>query len=336
MAKAFENLGIGLAKAGENAAGIFEKAKNAAVNIVDQNGDGKIGQDDFSAIRGAVKSAVKESGERWAEKQEQAKRDRELKELRPFFSNDIEGPGFSLPKLIRIAEMDTKHAESQVCEDSVGFTFSDKDLDIVTIYPDKLDLFDLKFFPDTDSGLYYVDPNDRDYYISLDEYFNYLKVARIGELQKIAQDLGATHFRVVYKEQKKSFSANDAKVNATVKIPVKQGGKVAVDHHTGENAFSKVEIAAEMVCIGHDPVKPKLSYFRKDPQILNLIELRMSNNELKHQTYTLNLSSSCGIKIKDAVKIDAAIKAMKLDGNTTVTSEAQSESRRIFEYEIDF
>ena len=27
MAKAFENLGIGLAKAGENAAGIFEKAK---------------------------------------------------------------------------------------------------------------------------------------------------------------------------------------------------------------------------------------------------------------------------------------------------------------------
>ena len=55
MAKAFENLGIGLAKAGENAAGIFEKAKNAAVSIVDQNGDGKIGQDDFSAIRGAVK-----------------------------------------------------------------------------------------------------------------------------------------------------------------------------------------------------------------------------------------------------------------------------------------
>ena len=76
MAKAFENLGIGLAKAGENAAGIFEKAKNAAVSIVDQNGDGKIGQDDFSAIRGAVKSAVKESGERWVEKQEQVKRDR--------------------------------------------------------------------------------------------------------------------------------------------------------------------------------------------------------------------------------------------------------------------
>lgn len=55
-----------------------------------------------------------------------------------------------------------------------------------------------------------------------------------------------------------------------------------------------------------------------------------------HQKYTLKLSNSSGIKEKDAVKIDAALKAMKISGNTTVINEAQNESRRFFEYEIDF
>ena len=31
--------------------------------------------------------------------------------------------------------------------------------------------------------------------------FLYLKIARIRELQKIVQDLGAKHFRVTYKEE---------------------------------------------------------------------------------------------------------------------------------------
>ena len=31
------------------------------------------------------------------------------------------------------------------------------------------------FYPDCDSECYYVDPGDRDEYISLDEYFSYLK-----------------------------------------------------------------------------------------------------------------------------------------------------------------
>ena len=82
--------------------------------------------------------------------------------------------------------------------------------------------------------------------------------------------------------------------------------------------------------------EPTLVYFKKDPQINNLVSLRMSDNAMTHQIYTLELSSSSGMKIKDAMKIDAALASMKLEGNATVTSEAQSEARRIFEYEIDF
>ncbi len=333
-----KKLGLGALanKAGKNAANIFDKAKKAVVTAVDQNDDGKFGLDDISAIKDSVKSAVKDSSDKWNEKQEFLKREKELKSLRPFFAEDVEAPDFSLPKLIRIAEMDAKHAESALCENSIGYIFGDNDLDIVTIYPDKVDLFDLKFYPDLDCGLYYVDPNDRDFYISLDDYFNYLKIARVSELQKIAQDLGATHFRVVFKEQKKSFSANEAKGNAGMKIPGIGNGKASIDHHASEQELSKTEIAAEMICIGHEPVEPVLRYFRKDPQIQNLISLRMSDNPMTHQIYTLNLSNSSGIKVKDAVKIDAALKAMKIDGNATVASEAQNESRRFFEYEIDF
>ena len=42
------------------------------------------------------------------------------------------------------------------------------------------------------------------------------------------------------------------------------------------------------------------------------------------------------MKESEAAKIDAALGAMKCAGNTTVLSEAQSESRRYLEYEIDF
>ena len=73
-----------------------------------------------------------------------------------------------------------------------------------------------------------------------------------------------------------------------------------------------------------------------EPSIQTLIELRMSDNQMRHQKYTLQLSNSSGIKARDAVKIDAALNAMKISGNATVSSEVQSEARRFFKYEIDF
>ncbi len=323
------------ADAGKAATGLFDKAKNAVLNVADQNDDGKLNFDDVSILKDSVKESVKTHSERWREKQDKMKRERELKQLCPIFAEDLDSPEFGLTKLIRIAEMDKKHAESELCKDSVGFMSVQKDMKIIQIYPDKIDAFALSFYPDRDSEMYYVDPSDRDHYIALDDYFSYLKVARIGELQRIAQDLGAKHFRVTYKEQKKSFSAKDIKADADVKAGKKSAGANMSLQMSGSE-YSKIEIAAEMECIGHVPKEPTLVYFKKDPQINNLVSLRMSDNAMTHQIYTLELSSSSGMKVKDAMKIDAALASMKLEGNATVTSEAQSEARRIFEYEIDF
>lgn len=133
---------------------------------------------------------------------------------------------------------------------------------------------------------------------------DYLKQVRISELQKIAQDLGAKHFRVTYKEEKK---------------------------------YSKIEIAAEMECPGHEPVEPELKYMKYDPTVKSLVELRMNTQgPMKRQSLTLKLSNSSGLKESEAVKIDAVLKGLKCSGNSTLISEAQNESKRYLEYEIDF
>ncbi len=310
---------------GKAASDLFGKAKTTIVRTIDQNDDGKLDLKDIS-----------EASAQWKEKRAQLRLEADRKTLCPIFEEDLDSAEFSMSKLIRVAEIDKKHAESSICQDSIGFESVQKELRIVNIYPDKAAAFGLTYYPDMDSELYYVDPCDRDHYIALDEYFNYLKVARVSELQKIAQDLGAKHFRVTYKEQKKSFESNTSKAKVGVKATGKLNENSEYSHDSKSSDFSTIEIAAEMECIGHKPVEPKLVYFKKDPQILNLVSLRMSDNPLTHQVYTLALSNSTGIKVKDAIKIDAALSAMKCSGNATVTSEAESESRRFFEYEIDF
>lgn len=92
-----------------------------------------------------------------------------------------------------------------------------KELRIVNIFRDSIDSYGVSFYPDGDSELYYVDPSNRDEYIALDEYFSYLKQVRISELQRIAQDLGAKHFKVTYKEEKTSFSEKKVSKKVTAK-----------------------------------------------------------------------------------------------------------------------
>lgn len=92
-----------------------------------------------------------------------------------------------------------------------------------------------------------------------------------------------------------------------------------------------------MDCPGYEPFEPVLHYLQREASIQSLITLRMDKSSpITHKKYTLKLSNTSGIKQTDAVKIDAALKAMKICGNTTVTNEVQNESRRFFEYEVDF
>ena len=330
------NFGGFASDAGKAAAGLFGRAKKAVVEKVDQNADGELDLKDVSLIADTVKSAVKDTGDRLTEKQEKMRRERELNSLRPIFEDNLGSVDFSLSKLIRVADIDKKHADSELCKGAIGHYFEDKDLQIVNIYKDKAPMFGLSFYPDLDREVYYVDPTDRDHYIALDDYFNYLKVERINELQRLAQDLGAKHFRVTFMEESASSSEVKKKEKIGLKLAVKQSVNEEAVHETSEKSFSKVEIAAEMDCIPHEPVTPTLRYLAKDSSVLNLINMRLNKNTLMHHKFSIKLITSSGIRENDAVKIDAALNAMKCSGSVSVASQAQKESRSYFEYEIDF
>lgn len=336
MEKKKVDLGAVAAEAGKNAKAFWGKAKETIVSVADQNDDGSLDFKDVSVIAESIGNAAKNTAASVMSSAEAKSRELERKMLQPVFVEDLDSADFLISKLVRITQIDKKRAESEVCQNSIGFISDQKDLRIVNIFKDKVDAFGLSFYPDMDSELYYVDPSDRDKYIALDDYFGFLKEARVNELQKIAQDLGAKHFRVTYKEQKTTFSGNTVKAKASAKY-VGDSGTMDAERDLASTAVATVEIAAEMDCPGHAPNEPKLYYLQREPSIQNLIALRMDKDSpLTHQKYTLKLSNSSGIKEKDAVKIDAALKAMKIAGNTTVTSEVRNESRRFFEYEIDF
>ena len=238
-----------------------------------------------------------------------------------------------MSKLIRVVDRDKKYAESDVCHGSIGFLSDKGGLRVVNIFKDSLDAFGLTFYPDIDCEFYYVNPTDRDNYISLDDYFSYLKMVRINELQRVAQELGAKHFRVTYKEERTTFSETKGKAQIKAQKVVSADG----DYDASEKKYSMIDVAAEMHMDGHAPQKPELVYLLKDNNVQNLIHLRMTGGDgFHHHKISIKMSNSSGIKESDAVKIDAVLKGLKVSGNATVVNEAKNESRRYLEYEIDF
>ena len=253
-----------------------------------------------------------------------------LKRLKPIFINDLNGMRFS--RLVRIVEREKKF-DIDVCKGSIGYWDTCKGERWMNIFKDSVSKFGLDFYPNDEVNFYYVDPTNKDSYIVLDEYFDRLKQVRVSELQKIAQDLGAKYFRVTYIKERATLS----KKAANGKGSIHKKGNGSAQMNVTEQKYDRMDIAAEMSFPGHEPVMPHVRYLKYDPNIENLIKMRMdSKGPLNHQTLNIKLSSSSGLKETDAVKIDMILKSLKMVGNTTVSSEVQNEAKSILEYEINF
>ena len=253
-----------------------------------------------------------------------------LKRLKPIFINELNGMIFS--RLVRIVEREKKF-DIDVCKGSIGYWDTCKGERWMNIFKDSVSKFGLDFYPNDEVNFYYVDPTNKDSYIVLDEYFDRLKQVRVSELQKIAQDLGAKYFRVTYIKERTTLS----KKAANGKGSIHKKGNGSAQMNATEQKYDRMDIAAEMSFPGHEPVMPHVRYLKYDPNIENLIKMRMDpKGPLNHQTLNIKLSSSSGLKETDAVKIDMILKSLKMVGNTTVSSEVQNEAKSILEYEINF
>lgn len=321
------------------AGGLAEKAKNALFRKVDRNKDGKVDFQDVTTVAdqaagaagekaGAVKEGVRGAGEGL-----------ENSALKPVLEGTLENPNFILPTMIRIVGMDPKYAGMDSGKGAVGFLSEYKDFRLFNVFRERLDALDLTFYPDACGEFYYVDSGDFDRYIALDEYFGYLKTARLGELQCIAESLGASHFRVTYIRQKAQFASRrtESGLKSLGKLFTAEPAPVDAATELASAPVEHMEFAAEMDLEGHEPAEPELHYFRKDPAVKQLIEARMSPDaQQPEQKCTLKLMNSCGIKPGTAAKIDAVLKDLKFAGNSTVSCEAMNEGRRFFEFEVTF
>lgn len=315
----------------EIVSGVGKAAKGLRDNAVqsfDKNGDGKIDLPNVSEFAGnfgnSLMDGVADVKDNLEEKAKQAK----LKALKPIFADsDIQ-----LSKFVRISERDKRYDETGVCPGAVGCVADQKKLHIINVFRDSVDAFGVEFYPDCDCEFYYIDPSDRNRYIALDEYFGYLKSMRINELQKIAQDLGAKHFRITYKEEKTSFS--ERKDKGKLKAAA---ADAEASRNTEDTKYSMEEVAAEMSFPGHAPKRPKLKYMQRDASVQNLVAMRLDKQgPVNHYKLMLKMSDSSGMKESDAVKIDTVLKGLKCAGNTTVENEVKNEARRYLEYEIEF
>ena len=331
MGKAFS----GKARSGlETAKDTVLKAKDSVsasaesfIQSIDQTGDGKFNLDDLAEIK-----------RQFQEKERQAKLKRDLDALNPIFEEDLSNGSFFLSKMIRVTEMDKRHAASSVCKGSIGHETVVKDLRIVTIYPEQSYEWGLQFYPDKNQDFYYVNPIDPRQYIAIDYFFDYMRQARVSELQRIAQDLGASYFKVTIKEMKKTLYKKSVSEKLSGQILKKPGAKQQGEYSVASNELSNGEIAAQTSFEGHSPIRPVLVYYKNEPQIQALVEMRLNHTEntLTEQHLSLKCAHSSGITEKVAASIDAAFSVMKVTGNTTFSSEAQNEIRQVFEYDIVF
>ena len=324
---------------------IFSKAKKAIVNKIDQNGSGSLDKEDFGIIANNIKGAASKAKSDITEKakdgytkiseiKKEHKLESDKKLLAPIFQEDIDSSDFGLTKMIRIGSPDKKHSENEICNGSIGHYINTKDLKICNIYPQYIDKYGIYLCPNNSAELYYADPVISNRYIELDDYFDYLRIARTTELQKIAQSLGAKYFKVTYREEKSVITSN--KIHSGIEGSKQIKGELTVDHGSNTNDYSTIEVAAEMHFDGHKPEKPELIYLANSPSIQSLVEMRMNNNTLKHQIVSIKLSKIAGIKQNDAIKIDSALSSLKVKGNCSVLSEVQKEARTTLEYEIEF
>ena len=310
--------------------GKAKQTLNHAIQNMDQNEDGEFNLTDVSMLANTLGNTVKKGTLVMNEKVTEASKQLEKKLLQPVFPDTLEEDTFRMPKLVRIVERSRKYWEKETCQGSIG-SLSYNNLPMINIFQDSVAAFGLSFYPDTESEFYYINPADKNCYIALDDYFNYLKAVRISELQQIAQDLGAKYFKITYKEERSSLLKKQKQLQAKAVD--------AVDVHTAQSnqKYSTVEIAAEMSFPGHAPVMPHLKYMSQDPSIQNLIKMRLhETTPLLHQKFMLNMSISSGMKQSDAIKIDAILDKLKCRGNASVSSEVEKETRRFLEYEISF
>lgn len=324
--KFFDNLKKGGAKLGqfvkEGSKFVAEKAEDAAIWAKDA-------KDKAVIIAGDAADAGKKIVDNIA----QAKRDSDFKILRPVFLEDISSDSFTLPRMISICEMDEKRKKNPVCLNSIGFQSSPNNVEVLNIFRDQFNHFDIDVFPDVNEGIYYANPSIPGNYISVKKFFEHITKEKVRELVRVAKDLGAQRVKVEISVRETTGSHQAAKAQAKIG---KSKAEAAVE--MAQKQAVSVGVGADEKWTGHNnPKRPELVYFRNEAHIKDLIEMRFDPmNKLQSHTFEIESSNSASISVKEAAKIDGALKAMKYSLSESMSKGAEQSERTYFRYTVEF
>ena len=275
----------------------------------------------LEAAGNAIETAVDKAGdgvEALAGKASDAKERIDKARFGPVF--DLDQIAGNMPQVIFV-EDNQRLKSVPACKGAFGFIEKLKGMQVMRLLPKYIGLPGIKFYPDTDGVLYFQDPCDDHLYIDINDYFDYLNAVRVNELELIAQDLGAKHIKVVYKEARKVFVDTDTDAKAD-----------------DPDEFSFTEVFTDDVYdAGEDPAAPAVQYLQNDPSISSLIDRRLdSEQDVEKETNAIPCKILDGMSVDDAVKLDGILKTLKLNGNASVASAAEALERAVLEYTIEF
>ena len=139
-------LGEAVKEVGKSASRLLNNTAKVVVKNIDQNDDGEFNMQDMAIVAEGIGNVAKNTANSIKENIEEKNRQMEKKLLHPIFIEDLESADFSMTKLIRVTEVDKKRAESEVCIGAVGYISDLKEMQVVNLYSDKLDVFGLTFY----------------------------------------------------------------------------------------------------------------------------------------------------------------------------------------------
>lgn len=317
----------------ESGAKVGQWLKEGGKFVAEKAGDVAVWAGDAKDKAVIVADEAAEAGKKIMDSIKQAKQDSDYRILRPVFEDDLEDNTFDFPRMINICEIDEKRKKNPICLNSIGYQSSPNDLEVLNIFRDNFDKFNLSVFPEINEGVYYSNPSIPGTYILVDKYFKYIKEEKVRELVRIAKDLGAKRVVVEISEKEASVDQKAGKVAAKIG---KGKGEASVD--VAQKQSVGVTVAANEKWSGHNsPKRPELVYFKNENHIKDLIEMRFDPmNKLEAHTYEIEYTSSASLKVKEAVKIDGALKAMKCSMSESMSSGAEKSERTYFRYTVEF
>ncbi len=329
-----------VAQAGEQLSNVAAEAKDKASQTGELLGNKASEALDKAAQAGEylgdkaeeAKDKAVQTGEHLSDKALEAKRDYDLRRFRPIIKEQLPSAVKVMPEMIRIVDWD-KRTEEDVCKDAVAFNDGSKELRFISILTKNVGLIDATFYPFAQEGIYYRDPCNTSSYINLNNYFDYLKKARVHELNQIAQDLGAIHVKISLKAERKLHSQSKSIISGAIG----KSQKIESSHSSSSMQFESIEVASDKKYKGHEAHEPKLNYFRNEPDVKNIVKRRLDkNNPIYSDVETFKYINSSGIKSNDVAKIESVLKKLKISLNKSISNEVENEEKIYFEYQIEY